>query len=177
MRIVRELRKLAVTVSATLVRTVLARAAVRPAPERAVSGWRSFLRQHTDAILACDLFTLDTVWLRRLYVLFFISIATRSARRCSECLCKDAGARQVLFRQPYRVRVVGHRCRVASWGILARQARIRTRFILRRRTVRKVSCPRAAFASASPKKLLTSRRGDVCGACFSFSLRLSQRLW
>jgi len=69
--------KLEVTVSATLVRNVLARAGVRPAPERAVSSWRSFVRQHADTILACDLFTVDTVWLRRLYVLFFISIGTR----------------------------------------------------------------------------------------------------
>jgi putative transposase len=76
-RIVGELRKLGVTVSATLVRNVLARAGVPPAPERAASSWRSFLREHADTILACDLFTVDTVWLRRLYVLFFVSIGTR----------------------------------------------------------------------------------------------------
>jgi putative transposase len=76
-RIVGELRKLGVTVSATLVRNVLARAGIPPAPERAASSWRSFLRQHGNTILACDLFTVDTVWLRRLYVLFFVSIGTR----------------------------------------------------------------------------------------------------
>jgi putative transposase len=76
-RIVGELRKLGVTVSATLVRNVLARAGIPPAPERAASSWRSFLRQHRNTILACDLFTVDTVWLRRLYVLFFVSIGTR----------------------------------------------------------------------------------------------------
>jgi putative transposase len=76
-RIVGELRKLGITVSATLVRNVLARAGVSPAPTRAGSSWRSFLRQHGDSILACDLFTVDTVWLRRLYVLFFVSIGTR----------------------------------------------------------------------------------------------------
>ncbi len=77
MRIVGELRKLGITVSATLVRNVLARAGIPPAPERAASSWRSFLRQHANTILACDLFTVDTVWLRRLYVLFFVSIGTR----------------------------------------------------------------------------------------------------
>jgi transposase InsO family protein len=76
-RIVGELRKLGITVSATLVRNVLARAGIPPAPERAASSWRSFLRQHGNAILACDFFTVDTVWLRRLYVLFFVSIGTR----------------------------------------------------------------------------------------------------
>jgi putative transposase len=76
-RIVGELRKLGVTVSATLVRNVLARAGIPPAPKRAASSWRSFLRQHGNTILACDLFTVDTVWLRRLYVLFFVAIGTR----------------------------------------------------------------------------------------------------
>ncbi len=76
-RIVGELRKLGVTVSATLVRNVLARAGVPPAPERAASSWRSFLRQHASTIVACDFFTVDTVWLRRLYVLFFVSVGTR----------------------------------------------------------------------------------------------------
>ena len=76
-RIVGELRKLGINVSATLVRNVLARAGIRPAPERAGSSWRSFLRQHRHTIVACDLFTVETVWLRRLYVLFFVSIGTR----------------------------------------------------------------------------------------------------
>jgi putative transposase len=76
-RIVGELRKLGITVSATLVRNVLARAGTPAAPDRAASSWRSFLRQHGTTILACDFFTVDTVWLRRLYVLFFVSIGTR----------------------------------------------------------------------------------------------------
>jgi putative transposase len=76
-RIVGELRKLGITVSATLVRNVLARAGIPPAPERVASSWRSFLRQHGNTILACDFLTVDTVWLRRLYVLFFVSIGTR----------------------------------------------------------------------------------------------------
>jgi putative transposase len=76
-RIVGELRKLGITVSATLVRNVLRRAGVPPAPERAAPSWRAFLRQHGNSILACDLLTVDTVWLRRLYVLFFAAIGTR----------------------------------------------------------------------------------------------------
>jgi putative transposase len=76
-RIVGELRKLGIMVSATLVRNVLAGAGIPPAPERDASTWRLFLRQHGNTILACDFFSVDTVWLRRLYVLFFVSIGTR----------------------------------------------------------------------------------------------------
>lgn len=76
-RIAGELRKLGITVSATLVRNVLGRAGVPPAPQRAQLSWRAFLRQHAATTLACDFFTVDTVRLQRLYVLFFISIGTR----------------------------------------------------------------------------------------------------
>ena len=76
-RIVGEMRNLGITVSATLVRNVLARAGVPPAPQRLRCSWRAFLRQHAETMLACDFFTVDTVWLRRLYVLFFVSIGTR----------------------------------------------------------------------------------------------------
>jgi putative transposase len=76
-RIVGELRKLGIDVSATLVRSVLADAGIPPAPQRDRQSWRSFLRQQGDSILACDFLTVDTVWLRRLYVLVFLSIGGR----------------------------------------------------------------------------------------------------
>jgi putative transposase len=60
-RIVGELRKLGINVSATLVRNVLRRAGVPPAPERGASSWRTFLRQHGNSILACDLLTVDSL--------------------------------------------------------------------------------------------------------------------
>jgi putative transposase len=64
-------------VSATVVRSVLAEAGIPPAPQRDGNSWRTFLRQHGDSILACDFLTVDTVWLRRLYVLVFLSIGSR----------------------------------------------------------------------------------------------------
>jgi hypothetical protein len=76
-RIVGELRKLGIDISATLVRNVLVRAGVPAAPQRAQLDWRSFLRQQAATTLACDFFTVDTVRLRRLYVLAFISIGSR----------------------------------------------------------------------------------------------------
>jgi len=76
-RIVGELRKLGIDVSASFVRNVLAIAGLPPAPQRGRQSWRAFLQAHSESILACDFFTVDTVWLRRLYVLVFISIGSR----------------------------------------------------------------------------------------------------
>jgi putative transposase len=43
----------------------------RPGPRAAASmTWRAFLRQQAAGIVACDFFTVDTVWRRRLYGLF-----------------------------------------------------------------------------------------------------------
>ena len=61
MRIVGELRKLGIDVSATLVRNVLSAAGLPPAPRaRPSAAWRSFLRAQRRSILACDFFTVDT---------------------------------------------------------------------------------------------------------------------
>ncbi len=70
-RIKGELQRLGMGVSATAIRTTLRRHGLDPAPRRA------FLRQQAAGIVACDFFTADTVWLRRLYVLFFLELDTR----------------------------------------------------------------------------------------------------
>ena len=77
LRIAGELRELGIAVSATSVRNILVGAGVPPAPRRDSQSWRSFLRAHGESILACDYFTVDTVWLRRLHVLVFLSIGSR----------------------------------------------------------------------------------------------------
>jgi putative transposase len=76
-RIAGELKSLGLAVSPTTVRKVLIRADLPPAPERARHSWRSFLRQQAASALACDFFTVETLGLQRIYVLFFISLATR----------------------------------------------------------------------------------------------------
>jgi hypothetical protein len=76
-RIKGELQGLGIRVSATAIRVTLRRHRLDPAPRRTGSTWPAFLRQQAAGILACDFFTADTVWLRRLYVLFFIEHDTR----------------------------------------------------------------------------------------------------
>jgi putative transposase len=61
-------------VSATAIRTTLRRHLLDPAPRRTTTTWRAFLRQQAAGIVACDFFTVDTVWQRRLYVLFFLEL-------------------------------------------------------------------------------------------------------
>jgi hypothetical protein len=48
-----------------------------PAPRRSQRSWREFVRQHAEQILAADFFVVETVWLQRLYVLFFLELGTR----------------------------------------------------------------------------------------------------
>jgi len=76
-RIVGELKGLGIVVSATTVRTWLRAAGLGPAGTRGTTTWREFIRVHRESILAVDFFTVDTIWLQRLYVLFSIELATR----------------------------------------------------------------------------------------------------
>jgi putative transposase len=64
-------------VSPSTVRRLLARAGLGPAPRRSGPGWREFLRAQAASIVACDFFTVESVLLRRYYVLFFITHESR----------------------------------------------------------------------------------------------------
>ena len=77
LRIVGECKKLGVTVSATSVRNVLRRHRLRPAPRTSGPSWSQFVRTQAAGTLACDFFHVDTVMLRRVYVLFFIDLERR----------------------------------------------------------------------------------------------------
>jgi len=76
-RIVGELKGLGVSVAATSVRKVLLEEGLQPAPERSHSSWGAFLRGQAASMLACEFLTVETAFLQRIYVLFFISLATR----------------------------------------------------------------------------------------------------
>jgi putative transposase len=79
-RIAGELGGLVLTVSASTVRNLLRQAGLGPAGERARLSWRAFLRAQAQSMLAVDFFTVETVALRRLYVLFYIELGSRRVR-------------------------------------------------------------------------------------------------
>jgi putative transposase len=76
-RICGELAKLGIRVSPTSIRRLLAQARLEPAPRRSGPSWREFLRAQAASIVACDFFTVETILLRRFYVLFFIAHTSR----------------------------------------------------------------------------------------------------
>jgi len=76
-RIHGELAQLGVTVAASTVWAILKKADIDPAPGRNAESWTTFLRTQAAGIVACDFFSIDTVLLRRYYVLFFIELQTR----------------------------------------------------------------------------------------------------
>jgi putative transposase len=72
-----ELARLGHTIATSTVWKILHQAGVDPAPRRAGPTWKQFLTVQAQAIVACDFFTVDTVFFQRLYVLFFLELATR----------------------------------------------------------------------------------------------------
>ena len=76
-RIHGELAGLGYQIGASTVWTILHTAGIDPAPRRAGPSWTEFLQAQAHAILACDLFHLDTITLHRLYAFFVIEHATR----------------------------------------------------------------------------------------------------
>jgi putative transposase len=71
---------LGVQISPTSVRNVLMGAGIGPAGQRGGISWREFIRSQAQGMIACDFFTVDTITLKRIYVLFFIELSTRRVR-------------------------------------------------------------------------------------------------
>jgi putative transposase len=76
-RIQGELVGLGIKLAASSVWTILRQTGIEPAPKRQETSWPGFLRAQAASILECDFLTVDTLFLKRFYVLFFMGLATR----------------------------------------------------------------------------------------------------
>ena len=123
-RIVGELKGLGVIVSATTVRKILREHQLGPAGTRRGPSWREFLRAQANSLIAVDFFSVDTVWLQRLYVLFFIEVGSRRVHLAGCTAHPDAvwvtqQARQVAWalaerEEPVRFLIRDHDCKFTN---------------------------------------------------------------
>src|SRR6266542_1690706 len=90
-RIAGELRKLGLRVSPSTIRRILLANRLGPAPRRSGPSWREFLRRQAASMLACDFFTVETISLRRFYLLFFIELEGRRVHLAG-CTTNPTGA-------------------------------------------------------------------------------------
>ncbi len=79
-RIHGELANMGIVVAPSSVWAILERHGVEPSPRRSAPTWAEFLSAQAKGLMACDFFHVDTVLLRRLYVLVFIHHETRLVR-------------------------------------------------------------------------------------------------
>jgi transposase InsO family protein len=76
-RIHGELARVGITIAASTVWATLKKHRIDPAPGRRAESWTMFLRTQAAGIVASDFFCVDTIMLRRFYMLFFIELDTR----------------------------------------------------------------------------------------------------
>jgi len=76
-RIQGELTRLGHRIAPSTVWEILTAAGIDPAPRRSGPTWKQFLTAQAHGIISCDFLTIDTVLLRRVYVLIFVEHDTR----------------------------------------------------------------------------------------------------
>jgi transposase InsO family protein len=115
-RIHGELCHLGFRIGASTVWAILHRAGVEPAPKRSALTWRQFLRAQAKSVLAVDFFTVDTVFLQRLYVLFVLEVTSRRVQVLGVTAHPAAG----WVAQQARNLLMGLEGRVGQFGWLIR---------------------------------------------------------
>jgi len=147
-RIKGELAKLGIRVSASAIRTLLRRHGLGPAPRRGGPTWAEFLRNQARGILATDFFTVETIWLRTLYVSFVIELETRRVHLAGVTAHPDSGW-------------VTQTARNLSWDLLGRG---RFRYLIRDRDSKYTRSFDAVFATDGIQAILTPVRAPRANA-------------
>jgi len=110
LRIRGELKKLGIFVAASTIRAILLKEGLGPAPRRNGPTWRAFIRAQARGIVACDFFTVETAWLKTLYVFFFIHVGTRRILLARSTTAPNSDwvvqqARNLILEQPNERRI------------------------------------------------------------------------
>ncbi len=146
-----ELAKLGHALGRSTVRDVLKRQQVPPSPLRRLraSTWREFLARHRDSLLACDFFTVETVRLKTLYVLFFLELGTRRVHLAG-CTAHPTAA------------WVTQQARQLSWTLQEREQPVR--FLIRDRDAKFPSAFDTVFATEVVEVIHTPYRAPNANA-------------
>jgi hypothetical protein len=140
------------------IRVTLRRHDLDPAPRRTGTSWRAFLRQQAAGIVACDFFTVDTIWLRRLEVLVFVELVTRGVQLAGVTANPDGG--WVAQRARNLMLVLGDRGdRCASYFVT----------VTRSSPAASTTCsgPRAPRCSVPPCRRTPTRSGGLARSALS----------
>jgi putative transposase len=148
-RIQGELRGLGIRIGATTIRSLLRREGLGPAPRRHGLSWSEFLRAQAEGILACDFFSVETVFLRTLYVLFFIEVGTRRVHVMGSTRNPDSAW-------------VTQQARNLSYDLPDRDTRIR--FLIRDRDSKFTRSFDAVFDTEGARVILTPVRAPKANA-------------
>jgi putative transposase len=175
LRIQGELRKLGVRVGATTVRSILRRSGFGPAPRRQGTSWREFLRAEAQGILACDFFTVETAWLRTLYVLFFVEHGSRRVHRAGVTANPDSA----WMTQQGRNLAVEERLENVRFLLHDRDARFSGPFdaLIRSEGVRVIKTPvRAPRANAIAERWVRTVRNECLDHVLVFGRRRLEQI-
>jgi transposase InsO family protein len=148
-RIAGEINGLGLKVSATTIRKILREAGIGPAGERPGLSWRAFLRQQAQSMLAVDFFTVETISLQRLYVLFFIEVGGRRVHLAG-CTTNPTGAWAT------------QQARQFAW--MLQEQPLRFRYLIRDRDAKFTRSFDAVFASEGIRVVKTPVRAPKANA-------------